>query len=143
MASRRDYKELNELISNMERNIRQDIKQLQIRIEDIVKEIKTIQSTADKALENLSSETLEERKKMKPYAQKLYDNGILFSWGAPATILIFKNGKLLKASNLEEAEELLHKLNITVEEKKQQEEEEGEEGEEEKEKEEEEEEGKE
>lgn len=251
MATKRDIKELNELINNMEKNRRQDIKQLQAKIEDIVEEVKTTQSTADTALKrsqnnevelkhlrkrlaelsdrqrrrnlriigiteqikprdlektlidffqkhgiaiseqdierahrslkpkpkpgqkprdiviafsrgkvqnqvwrnlrkqkdlqfqgervfprlDLSPETLEERKKMKPYAQKLHENRILFSWGLPATILIFKNGKLLRASNPEEAEKLLHKLNITMEvkrqEERQEEEEEGEEGEEE------------
>lgn len=29
-----------------------------------------------------------------PYAQELYKNGVLFSWGYPASILIFKDEKL-------------------------------------------------
>lgn len=78
---------------------------------------------------DLSPETIQERRLMRPLAQKLHQNCILFSWGYPAKILIFKDGKLLKAWNPFEAEKLLHRFKIDIqkveeEEKEEQEEEE-------------------
>lgn len=43
MATKRDIKELTELINNMEKNIRQDIKQLQTKFEELVEDVKIAQ----------------------------------------------------------------------------------------------------
>lgn len=37
-----------------------------------------------------SPETIHEIRLMEPFAQKLHENGILFSWGYPASIQIFR-----------------------------------------------------
>ncbi|XP_054849738.1 vomeronasal type-2 receptor 26-like [Eublepharis macularius] len=52
------------------------------------------------------------RRLMRPFAQKLHENGILFSWGYPTTILIYRDGKLLRARNPPKAEKLLQRLKI-------------------------------
>lgn len=49
---------------------------------------------------------------MKPYAEKLYQNKILFTWTYPANIVIYKEGKRLTARNPAEAVKLLEKLGL-------------------------------
>ncbi|KAJ7338861.1 hypothetical protein JRQ81_012763 [Phrynocephalus forsythii] len=76
-------------------------------------------------------ETLKQKSFMKPYAQKLHQNKIKFSWIYPTSIAIFKEGKRLLARNPQEAAKLLVKLKLDtrdLEDQASMDEEEGEEG---------------
>ncbi|KAJ7304463.1 hypothetical protein JRQ81_012025 [Phrynocephalus forsythii] len=76
-------------------------------------------------------ETLKQKSLMKPYAQKLHQNKIKFSWIYPTSIAIFKEGKRLLARNPQEAAKLLVKLKLDtrdLEDQTSMDEEEGEEG---------------
>lgn len=66
-------------------------------------------------------ETLKRKYLMRPYAQKLYSNNVKFTWGYPASIIIFREGKRLIARNVQEAEELLRDLGINTEDVREQE----------------------
>ncbi|KAJ7332855.1 hypothetical protein JRQ81_015035 [Phrynocephalus forsythii] len=76
-------------------------------------------------------ETLKQKSLMKPYAQKLHQNKIKFSWIYPNSTAIFKEGKRLLARNPQEAAKLLVKLKLDIrdlEDQTSMDEEEGEEG---------------
>ncbi|XP_015261822.1 PREDICTED: uncharacterized protein PF11_0207-like [Gekko japonicus] len=62
--------------------------------------------------QDFCQDTLNQKRLMKPYAQRLYDNKIQFSWAYPASIIIFQEGKRLSARNPQEAVKLLEKMGL-------------------------------
>lgn len=61
---------------------------------------------------DFSKETLQEKRLLRPYAQKLYKEGINFTWGYPTTLIVFRDGKRYRARNPAEATKMLNELGV-------------------------------
>ncbi|XP_015270911.1 PREDICTED: uncharacterized protein LOC107114007 [Gekko japonicus] len=61
---------------------------------------------------DFSQETLQEKRRLKPYAHKLYKEGINFTWGYPITLIVFRDGKRYRARNPTEAKKMLNELGV-------------------------------
>lgn len=61
---------------------------------------------------DFSQETLQEKRRLKPYAQKLHKQGINFSWGYPTTLIVFREGRRYRARNPAEAIQMLEELGV-------------------------------
>ncbi|CAI5783034.1 Hypothetical predicted protein [Podarcis lilfordi] len=62
--------------------------------------------------QDISQETLQDRKRMQRFAQALYNHKILFTWAYPATLLVFKDSRKYSAKNPGEAKKMLAGLGV-------------------------------
>lgn len=63
---------------------------------------------------DFSPETLQEKRQLKPFAQRLYNAGINFTWGYPTTLIVFQDGKRYRARNPPEAIKMLDELGVDI-----------------------------